>query len=361
MLKNIVILMIFASTRLFAQDLEAKVNELVKPLIDGGKNTGMVIGVYEIDNPYPRNFFFGKVSKEENKTPDQNTIYEIGSVTKTFTATMLMLLDREGKMKISDPAQNYLPDSVTLHIFSSNEPVKIMHLVTHTSSLPRLPGNLMNSSKADVKDPYANYSLGDLYSFLNNFIPEREPGTRYQYSNLGMGLLGELMARTTGMNYEEMLKSYITDSLGMTSTGITLSSEMKKNLAKGYTEKGEPAKNWNFMTLQGAGAIRSSLADMLKYLAFNMGKTETLNFGEGLTIMQKRRFDTDMDNTYIGMGWHISETGNGKEVIWHNGGTGGYSSFIGFIPELQSGVVVLSNQASSVDGVGLEILKYLNK
>jgi CubicO group peptidase (beta-lactamase class C family) len=361
MKKLILFLFLSISIHINSQDLEAEIKSLVEPLISSGKNTSVSIGVYDLGAEYPRTFFFGKVAKEESAIPDENTVYEIGGITNTFTATMLQMLALEGKMQITDPVQNYLPEGVTIHNFTSTEEIKLMHLVTHTSWLPRLPSNLMTDKKTDPKDPYANYNQEDLNTFINNYILEKEPGTRYLYSNLGFGLLGNLMTRKTGKSYEEMLHYYILDSLEMTSTGITLTPEMKKNMAKGYTEKGEPQKLWNFDVLAGAGAIRSTIKDMLKYLAFHMGKTDKMNFKESLAIMQKRRFDTDIDNVWIGMGWHISETSGGKQVIWHNGATGGFTSCIAFMPEVQVGVVVLSNQASSVDGVCQSILKYLNR
>ena len=359
-LSIIIISAVFLPYSLFSQDLEAKINEIVKPLIDGNKNLGLAIGVFDINSEYPRMFFFGKTNKEDNVKPDENTVFEIGSITKTFTSTILVMLERDGKIRINDPVQNYLPDSVTIHNFTSSEIVKILHLATHTSGLPRLPDNLF-TAKTIAKDPYKNYTTSDLYFFVNNYILPREPGTRYEYSNLGVGLLGHLLTRASGMTYEQLLHKYITDSLGMTMTGVNMTPEMQKYLAKGYDEKGEPSGNWNFDVVEGAGAIRSTLKDMMNYMSFHMGKTNKLDFKDGLQLMQKRRFETGMDNIYIGLGWHISETSGGKQVIWHNGGTGGYRSMIAFMPELQTGVVVLTNQANDVDGIAMEILKYTNR
>lgn len=358
---SLIFISLIFSQNMCAQDLESQINEAVKPLLDGNKNLGLAVGVFDVNGEYSRSFFYGRTNKEENIKPNENTVFEIGGLTNTFTTTMLVMLERDGKMKINDPVQNYLPDSVTIHNFTSKEIVKVLHLATNTSGLPRVPTNLATNPKMDAKDPYKNYNVNDLYYFVNNFILENEPGTRYVYSNLGMGLLGHLMTRASGMTYDNMLHTYLLDSLGMTSTGITLSPEMTKNLAKGYDNKGEPTGLWNMNSLEGAGGVRSTLKDMLAYLAFQMGKTDKLAFKDGLNLMQKRRFETGMDNIYAGLGWNISETGNGKQVIWIDGGTGGYRSFIAFIPELQSGVVVLSNQANDVDGVGMQILKYTNR
>lgn len=361
MIKRLIFLLIFVTASVFSQDIESTVNGLVQPLVDAGKNRGVSVGLFEIGNEYPKMFFYGKIAKEDPTKPNEYTVYEIGSITKTFTAMMMMMLARDGKMQVSDPVQKFLPDSVTIHNFTSSEHIKIANLVTHTSGLPNMPTNLMADPKTDKKDPYKNYTTTDMYNFINNYILEREPGTRYIYSDLGMGLLGHLESRASGMSYEKVLHYYILDSLGMNWTGITLSSEMSKNLAKGYTEKGEPTGNWNYQALEGSGAIRSNLKDMLKYLAFNMGKTDTMHFKEALEMMQRRRFDTDMPGVYIGTGWNISETGDGKQVIWYNNNMGGYTGYIAFMPETGSGVVVLSNQATPVDQVGIEIMRYLNR
>lgn len=360
-LLSLALLLIALSQSVFSQgELEAKINELVKPLIEDNKNLAIVVGVITKDTDYPWMYFYGKTNKEDNTKPDENTVFEIGSVTKTFTTTMLVMLEREGKMSINDLVQNYLPDSVTIHNFTSTEQVKLLHLATHTSGLPRLPTNFV-SEKSKIKDPYRNYSVNDLCFFINNYILPREPGTQYEYSNVGMGLLGYLETRAAGMTYENLLHKYILDSLGMTMTGITLTSEMQKKLAKGYDEKGEPAGSWTFQALEGAGAIRSTLKDMMTYMAFQMGKTDKMNFKEGLGLMQKRRFETGMKNIYIGMGWHITESADGYQAIFHDGATGGYKAFIAFMPELQTGVVVLTNQANEINGLGLDILEYTNK
>jgi len=345
----------------FSQDLEAKLNELIKPLLDGKKNMSMAVGLFDVNSETPRMFFFGKVSKEDPSKPNENTVYEIGSITKTFTTTMLVMLERDGKLKINDPVQNYLPEGTTIHNFSSTAPLKLYHLATQTSGLPRLPVNMVMNKDMDVNNPYKKYGEAELLNFANNYIPEYEPGTKYLYSNAGFGLLGYAMERASGKTYEELLKSYIADSLGMTMTSTIINTDMEKNLAKPYNEKGEPAFNWDFDVMEGAGAIKSNMSDMVKYLAFQMGKTEKMEYNEGLKLIQTRRFETDIPNTAIGLGWHISETMWDRTVIWHDGGTGGYRSFMGFIPETNTGVVVLSNQANDVTGTAMEILKYLNR
>lgn len=360
MSNKLLIFIIFLPVYIFTQDIETEVNSIVQPFIESNKNTGISVGFFEAGSDEPKMFFYGRVRKEDSVKPNENTVYEIGAITKTFTAAMLMMLAREGKMQITDPAQNYLPEMVTIHNFTSTEHIKLMHLVTHTSGLPRLPANF-TAKISNTDDPYKNYTSDDLNTYINNYILEREPGTRYEYSNLGFGLLGGLLTKASGLTYENMLKQYITDSLGMTSTGISLKGDMTKNIAKGYSEKGEPRGLWSAGIFEGAVGIKSTIKDMMKYLSFNMGKTEVLDFKESALVMQKRRFETNSPNIFIGMAWHISETSDGYQVIWHDGGTGGFTGFIAFMPEKNVGVVVLTNQASSVDEVGIKILKALNK
>lgn len=355
------IITLMGEHKVCAQDLEAKVNEVVKPLLDGNKNLGIAVGVFDIGSEYPRMFFYGRTNKEEKVQPDEYTVFEIGSITKTFTTTMLVMMERDGKIKINDPVANYLPAGMTIHNHSSNEITRILHLATHTAGFPRLPSNLIGASKTNIKNPYKNYNEEDLTSFVNNFIADRAPGHQYEYSNVGMGFLGYVMTKVGGTTYQGLLDQYLLDSLGMQWTGVNMTPEMQKSLAKGYNENGEPSGSWDFDVLTGAGGIKSNMKDMLTYLAFQMGKTNKLNFKEGLTLMQKRRAETGMDNIWIGLGWHISETSGGKQVIWHDGGTGGYRSMIAFMPELQTGVVVLTNQASNVDVVAMEILRYTNR
>lgn len=355
------IITLIGEPRVCAQDLEAKVNEIVVPLVNGNKNLGMVIGVYDIGSEYPRMFYYGRTNKEERVTPNEYTVFEIGSITNTFTTTMLAMMERDGLIKINDPVQNYLPAGLTIHNHSSNEITRILHLATHTAGFPRMPNNLIGASKTNVKNPFKNYNEEDLTNFVNNFISDRAPGHMYEYSNVGMGFLGYIMTKTSNMTYQGLLNKYLLDSLGMPNTGVVMTEDMKKMLAKGYDANGEPSGSWDFDVLTGAGGMRSNLKDMMTYLAFQMGKTDKLNFKEGLFLTQKRRAETGLDNIWIGLGWHISETSGGKQVIWHDGSTGGYRAMIAFMPELQTGIVVLSNQANNIDGVAMEILKYTNR
>ncbi|HVZ35758.1 MAG TPA: serine hydrolase, partial [Polyangiaceae bacterium] len=183
---------------------------------------------------------------------DADTLFEIGSITKVFTS--LLLSDAVGRNEVSldDPVAKLLPASV--HVPERGRAITLVDLATHTSGLPRLPSNLQ---PAHPRDPYADYSVDQLYQFLSGYSLPRDVGASYEYSNLGGGLLGHALALRLGENYEALVRSRIAAPLGMPSTVVTLTPELKARLATAHDEAGEPTDNWNLPTLAGAGALRS--------------------------------------------------------------------------------------------------------
>jgi len=323
--------------------LEKEIIESIEKRIRLGYHPSVAIAY--IDSSGVSFFNFGKTSFQGSPV-DEHTIYEIGSITKTFTAVLLAKSVRNGDVGLDDPITNYLPDSIE---FTTNySQITLAQLSDHTSSLPRLPDN-MNWS--NPYNPYADYTIGKLYSFLTKFQPAREPGTQYEYSNLAVGLLGNLLATTKGKRYEALVKEGILNPLKMEETFITLNNEMQQNLAKGHAG-GQQVPNWDLPALAGAGALRSSTSDMATYVAENLGFGSTeLYPAMQLTHTERHRKGT----SGVGLGWHIMEGSKGN-VICHNGGTGGYRSFVGFVKETGQGVVVLTNSTEPVDDIGFKIL-----
>ena len=182
----------------------------------------------------------------------------------------------------------------------------------------------------------------------------RDIGSKYEYSNLGGGLLGHVLARSAGMDYEALVRSRICELLGMKSTRITLSPDMKTRLASGHNAELAPVPNWDLPTLAGAGALRSSANDMLAFLAANLGYTKS-PLMPAMAALLTVRLPTGHPGLEIALGWHV-RTRDGVEIVWHNGGTGGYRSFVGFNLKARTGVVVLSNTSISADDIGRHLL-----
>ena len=317
----------------------------VEKRIDLGLNPGIVIGI--IDKEGPHYFNFGTKSSRGGAV-NEHTIYEIGSITKVFTATLLSQQVNEGKLKLDDPIRNYLPPQVKIPQHGAKE-ITFGNLSDHTSGLPRLPGNM---SPSDPANPYADYTVDQMYTFLSGYELTRDVGESYEYSNFAQGLLGHILALNAGVSYESLMIKTIAIPLGMDETKITPDEEMIKNLAPGY-DKGFEVKNWDIPTLAGAGAIRSSANNMLKFLSANLGFSET-----PLTAVMQKTHEIRHNKAgrmRVGLGWNIANGING-DVIWHNGGTGGYRAFIGFVKETGTGVVLLTNSTESVDDIGFHLL-----
>ncbi len=347
-MKHLIFLIFFlVSIASFAQKaLPEAVAKSIQERLENGHSPSIVVGI--IDKDGPRYYAFG------NKTiyggpVNEHTIYEIGSISKTFTGILLAQMATDGKLKTDDPVQQYLPASVTLPERNGRK-ITLGNLSDHTSALPRLPGNM---NPADPANPYADYTIEQLYTFLKSCELTRDIGSTYEYSNLAQGLLGHVLALKAKQPYEALMIDRIAAPLGMKETKIALDVTMKKNLAMGYSQ-GEQVANWDLPTLAGAGAIRSSAHDMLLYLAANAGLKKS-KFYPAMQLSHQPRHDKVGDGVRVGLGWHISK-GKDGDVIWHTGGTGGYRTFAGFVKETGTGVVVLTNSTKGADDLGFHLL-----
>ena len=213
----------------------------------------------------------GNLPKGDPRPVDGDTIFEIGSISKVFTSLLLADMVNRKEVTLDDPVAKYLPEHVRMPE-RSGKAIKLLDLSTHTSGLPCVPGNL---NPKDPTNPYADYSVDDLYQFLSGYTLPRDPGSEVEYSNLGGGLLGHILAHRAGTNYETLVRVRITEPPGMPDTGITLSSSMKQRMATGHNATLAPVANWDFPMLAGAGALRSSANDMLTFLEAFLGYRES--------------------------------------------------------------------------------------
>ena len=281
---------------------------------------------------------------------DGDTIFEIGSITKTFTGQLLAEAVSRNEVKLDDSISKFLPASVKTPERNGRQ-ITLLDLTTHSSALPRLPDNLVPK---DAENPYADYTVKQMYDFLSDFKPARDIGAEYEYSNLGAGLLGHILALKAGTDYEALVLERICQPLRMTDTAIALSPALQKRLAPGHDASGAPAKNWDLPTLAGAGALRSTVNDLLKFLSANLELVPT-NLAPVMRLAQQPQRDAGAQMK-VGLGWHIAEKYDAK-IVWHNGGTGGYHSFIGLNPVTKRAVVLLANTARSFDDIGFHLLE----
>jgi len=324
--------------------LPASVAAAARSRVAAGEYPALVIAV--VNNGKSHVYTFGKLAG--GKAPDADTVFEIGSVTKTFTATLLAEAVRSGRDTLDEPVAKLLPD---FSIPSRNgKHITLGNLAEQHSGLPRLPTNLQPS---DPNNPYADYDAAKLKSFLAGYTLPRDPGSKYEYSNLGVGLLGYALAQQSHTTYGKLVAEKILKPLGMTLSGVPISPAMHKHLATGHDGQGNPTENWDLDVLAGAGAIKSTGHDMLRYLEANMGVAKT-PLDAAMKFAHKPRIPVG-GNEKIGLVW-MTRHDKAGDVVWHNGMTGGYASFLGFTTDGRHGVVVLTNAQQSVDDLGFATL-----
>ena len=310
--------------------------------------------VWVIDAHGRRIVSYGVRDKADPIPVDGKTIFEIGSMTKVFTSLVLTEMVQAGEVKLDDPVAKYLPPGTKVPERNGKQ-ITLVDISTQSSGLPRMPTNF---APKDWDNPYADYGEAQLFQFLAGYSLPRDIGSQYEYSNLAVGLLGDALAHRAGVDYETLVKRRIIEPLRMTSTTITLSPALKARLAKGHDSGLDPVANWDLDALAGAGALRSDAEDMLTFLGAELGYVKTPLAPAMKAEWTTVRRPTGAPNLSVALAWHISSPPNRDEIVWHNGGTGGYRSYMGFNPKTGVGVVVLTNAATGRGGddIGLHLL-----
>lgn len=332
--------------------LDSLINKWLSPYIQTKGNVGISAAVYYKGTDHYYNY--GETRKGDHKLPNTHTLYEIGSITKTFTATLLAKAVTDGLVTLDDPITKFLPDSVSANPYLKFITLKL--LSNHTSGLPRMPDNF-NATVTNLSQPYEHYDDAHLFTFLKNFKSTRGAGVSYEYSNLAVGLLGVILEKVYHKPYEELVKLYITQPLQLNETRIRLSETDTVHLAQGYDESSKPVAVWRHQSTQAAGAIKSSAADMLKY-----GKQQLAKFSSPLSKAFNLTHQPTLDDgiNKVGLGWHYLYHDT-DPVIQHSGATGGYRAAICVNLNRDMVLVVLTNNASTGDALGLELMAALEK
>ena len=386
--------------------VKTKLDEIADEYLRNSKNVGLAVAVLSGENTHI--LCYGTTDRSSGYPITPHSVFEIGSITKAFTGILLAEAMRRGEVQLEDPVNKFLPEEVRIPA-RGKKTLTLRHLVTHTSGLPRLPDNI-DRDVFFTDNPYRTYTVEQLYEFLPR--AQVAPGRQHAYSNLGVGLLGHILALAAGSDYESLVRGRILEPLGMTDTSILLSEDQRRRLAQPH-DGGRQVSNWDIPTLSGAGALRSTAADMLKFLQANAapdssplreaiershqietrGNPFRQNLGCWLGIalfyllvdigarLHVGRyglkaqipaliiafglpvylaFKWPRGFATMGLAWFMDRlSGSPHLMTWHNGGTGGYCSFMGFIRETRTGVVALSNSTDSVDSLGSRMLSAL--
>ncbi|HVV65018.1 MAG TPA: serine hydrolase [Rhizomicrobium sp.] len=319
--------------------------------------TGIVVGI--VTPQGTRTVAHGVTSKDGAQKVGADTVYDIGSITKVFTALTLADMAQHGEVALDDPVAKYLPKGAVLPKDGARQ-ITLADLATHTAGLPLRPDNL---APKDPDNKYAEYSEADLYRFLAHAKPAHPIGGTYDYSNPSFGLLGVALAHRAGADLDTLIEIRILQPLGMDDTRRDATPAMRSRMAQGYSydvasASLTPSEHWDFGSgVAGAGGYRSTAGDMIKFLQAILGARPLALSADFATMTKTRRPGGMMPATAIALAWNILDQ-DGHEIAWKNGSVGGFRSFIGYDASAHTGVVVLTNAQTSVGGddIGLHIL-----
>jgi serine-type D-Ala-D-Ala carboxypeptidase/endopeptidase len=275
-----------------------------------------------------------------------------------FTGLLLADLAEHGIVGLDDPLARYLPASASVPTYNGRE-ITLGDLSSHTAGLPRNPKGMLRRWLGDRHNPFAALTVEEVHEGLGRTRLRRRPGERARYSNLGVGLLGQALERAAGQPFERLVRERICLPLGVGDTVVTPSEEQAARLAAGHTRRGRPVPRFEVSALAGAGALRSTAIDMLRFLGANLDPAST-PLAAPLERIQRPRHPMGR-GLQIGLGWLIVRSPEpAGPLLWHNGGTGGFRSFVGVARDRGIAVVVLSNSARSVDRLGLRLVRLLS-
>jgi D-alanyl-D-alanine-carboxypeptidase/D-alanyl-D-alanine-endopeptidase len=325
---------------------------LVAPRIERGDGVGTVVGV--VREGRSEVFGFGRVSADVDRAPDGRTIFEIGSMTKAFTSLALADMAREGIVRLDDPVATLLPEDVRVPD-RDGRAITLRTLANHSSGLPRVMPQALSGMLASG-DPYAKIMADDVFAFLKTANLSNAPGEKFSYSNIGPSLLGMAVTRRAGTPYEDLIVARICRPLKLADTRAVLDAAQSSRQAKPYMRAGKPTVYWHFDALAGAGALRSTADDELAFARANLGLAEVPDrLREAMRDMRTPTAEIGRGGQKVGLAWLIIPARNGPdrpETFVHNGGTGGFRSYLAIAPAAKAAVIVLSNSASEVDSIG---------
>lgn len=341
------------------------VNEVYETYKDKLNTVGLSIGFIKGEDI---SFYgYGETKKGNGTIPNENTFYEIGSITKTFTAIMAVQMLLEQDSNVDTPIKSYLPDDLPTLNRNGIE-VNFKHLLTHTSGLARMPSNfklLKNPAKA-----YSDYDDRRLYSFLENARLHADPFTQYSYSNAGMGLVGTILERNYDLDYGDVLRQKLTGALNLSNTSAYFDETNLDRWAQGYGVNGKEADYWKSLNaLDGAGVIKSTMMDLLTYASANLNPPES-RLGDAIKMTHTLYFNEYEDGDFFKirscLGWHeyINKALPEKTFLWHGGDTAGFSSTMILDLEEKNALVLLFNTQVHPDERQLfisDLLKLLMK
>jgi len=341
----ILILSFFLGSDIYAivnsqkSEIDSLVNKYARPLMNDTSMVGLSLGIYYKDE----NFFFnyGNTVKGGQTPPTKNTVYEIGSITKTFTGIILSHAVTENKIDLNDDIRTYLNEEFD-NLNYDGMPIKIINLANHSSGLPEdiIPtefNSLKNPTMFDIINIFENDKGSMFLRDLHNVKIDFEPGHMIRYSNTGMIILGIILENIYNTSYAELIYKYFRHPYGMNNTETVYYKSDTDNYTKGYDKKGQVMPHITFQIAGAAGGLKSTTHDMIIYIRENIKvNVKAIQLSQESTI--------DKNGQEIGLGWQIRTDLENNKILWHDGGEPGFSSYIAILPDKNIGIICLMNQ-----------------
>jgi serine-type D-Ala-D-Ala carboxypeptidase/endopeptidase len=354
-LKSIIFFILTLSHRgLYSQshDLKVEIDKLIRfdTEIDFKKIPGFIVAVVDNDSTYY--FSYGTTSKGEKNNFSKDDIFEIGSVTKVFTSSLISVLVSEGLISYSDQVNSYLPEEY------QNPRLKeltISDLITHQSGMPKRPSYFGRKEK-DFQNPYEHYSVSDLLRFYRDYIPEQKA---FEYSHTNYALLEIIINKVTSKSYQDALTAKIFRPLDMSNSFVDFSEKKENVTIAGYSRALKPVQPWTFSAFKASEGIKSSACDMVKFIRANM------NFpSSGLESIFKHNFNPPINSSFntqlsVATGWHLIHM-NQFYIATHTGKTSGHCAFVCMVRETKTAVVILTNSSLGTEDLAMQILRMIN-
>ncbi|MGY3211981.1 serine hydrolase domain-containing protein [Mucilaginibacter sp. HD30] len=302
---------------------------------------GLSVGIIKYGKPF--SYHFGSTEKNKGIQPTDRTMYEIASVTKSFTGILLAHAILEKRISLNDEVRKFLPQ-MSSNLTFRGVPVRLRDLVTHTSGLPKfIPALEKDRSPGQMMARYSNFSTAQFLDSLAKFRLTELPGKRFIYSNADAQLIGIILEKVYHQRFAEILKQYITDPQRMADTKLEITEWDKPRLAVGYNHNGNPMPRLTWWkNVPAAGYIKSDIADMLNYLKLNLNEKDPAIALAHRPIVQVKEEGADS----IGLFWFIKKPASNQRIIYHAGGSFGTTSYCEIRPGEKSGIVLLANDAS---------------
>lgn len=340
--------LIAASSAMAQQEPPPDAGRVIADRIErDGQGVGIATAVVEAGEP--RFASHGVLAAGGHRVVSETTLFEAGSLSKIFTATLLAHMVAEGQMDLDRPVADYLPPDLEVPSYRGQQ-MTLFDLATQSAGLPPIPPEM---AAADPANPYRYYDEGLFRTFLAAYDLPRAPGSQYEYSNTGFALLGLALSHAGGDTYENLVADVILEPLGMNDTMLEVPGDEQERFATAHDATGAPVSHWDFDVFAPAGGYRSTAADLARFVAAASGQVPS-PLAEAFALMLERTRPAGADGMRIGLGWMILETPDGG-IVWHNGITAGSNSFMGFSRDGSRAAVVLANARSET---GIEDIGY---